>query len=72
MTRLLLIALIAAAVCMVSGGVGAVETAWIVDDDVGMDRTAIRAASSPRMPGNFRGCLTIQNPGSHMLNVKNG
>ena len=38
MTRLLLVALIAAAVCMVSAGVGAVETAWVVDDDAGMDR----------------------------------
>ena len=35
MTRLLLVALIAAAVCMVSAGVGAVETAWCRDDGCG-------------------------------------
>ena len=49
MTRLLLVALIAAAVCIISAGVGAVETAWVVDDDAGMDHTAIHAASMDRV-----------------------
>ena len=42
MTRLLLVVLIAAAVCMASAGVGAAAT-LTVDDDGGADFTSIQA-----------------------------